>query len=338
MTTNKLIARFEREYVAYHGISPARAREQERLLVQFSERLDGTLSEMTPSDLQGFAGDLVAQGYHVNTVRKKLNQIRPFITWAHQAGIFDADAYLKLRNIGNPRGATGISKPKPYTRIEIRQLWAQIDEALPKLPEKGRKSQALTRWRNGKGPWCKVRIHAMRLQVDCMIRLALDLGMRRHEIFGLSLDDLHYDNEYLVIQGKANPNTGEPKIRQVAVSEHAREAIKDWIEFRAWIDPPHDSPWLSLWYAETHTNPMQWRRFQTLLQHAVGEQWTWHRLRHTCATERLRNGMPLEQVSQLLGHATLQQTLMYAEVGREDIAKSLESQAQSFGEAVGRAA
>ena len=50
--------------------------------------------------------------------------------------------------------------------------------------------------------------------------------------------------------------------------------------------------------------------------------WELHRLRHTCATERLRAGMPLEDLKEFLGHANIQMTLRYTKLVREDIHKS----------------
>jgi len=46
-----------------------------------------------------------------------------------------------------------------------------------------------------------------------------------------------------------------------------------------------------------------------------------HRLRHTYATELLRNGLTLPAVMKLLGHTTLRMTLRYVEVTNEDLGR-----------------
>jgi integrase len=46
-----------------------------------------------------------------------------------------------------------------------------------------------------------------------------------------------------------------------------------------------------------------------------------HRLRHTFATELLRNGLTLPAVMKLLGHTTLRMTLRYVEVTNEDLGR-----------------
>jgi integrase/recombinase XerD len=49
---------------------------------------------------------------------------------------------------------------------------------------------------------------------------------------------------------------------------------------------------------------------------------TTHLFRHTCAVERLRNGMDLESLRHLLGHAKIQTTQKYlTALNEEDVAK-----------------
>lgn len=333
MTDQEMIDRFEAEYQNYHGISPKRAKQQRALLANFSSAVSGNLGGAQSGDLQKFAADMLSSGLHVNTVRKKLNMIRPFVGWAYAAGIYTADQYLGLKAVKNPRGSTGKTNPKPYSRVEIQSFFAQLDQAWPKVPAQGHRSQAVKRWESGKGPWGRVWRHAMRLQIDAMVRLALDLGLRKSEIFSLSVNDLHYDNDYIVIRGKADPNTGHVKIRHVPFTKEARQAIYTWLEFRAKMRPDHDVTWLSCW-ADVRTKPMWESRFETLLQDTVGPSWRWHRFRHTCGTEWLRSGMELEKVSRLLGHSTLQQTLCYAEITQGDLATAVARHEDDFGKAV----
>lgn len=335
MTTKDAIFRFGREYLDYHGITQQRGNQSKALLADLAKLCpDGDLTKAGGSEVQQLAGEWLASGYHPNTVRKKLNQIRPFFGWAYSVRAITADQLLSVREVKNPRGSSGKTLPKPYTRTEVIRFWAELDAALPFLPAKGPKSQAYRRWQAGIGPWRNVWKHAMRIQVEAMVRLALDLGLRRSEIFNLSVNDLHYDNEYLVIKGKADPNTGHVKVRTVPFTYEARMAVMRWLEFRALMKCDHDAAWVSCWGSETYRNPMHFTRFKTLLHAVVGEDWTWHRFRHTCATNWLRAGAELETVSRLLGHATLQQTLGYAEILKTDLAKKLGKVESAFGELV----
>jgi site-specific recombinase XerD len=338
MPGSPLLERFSREYQAYHQISPERARQQRRLLEEFEQALDGRgLHEAGQGDLQAFAGGLLERGYHVNTVRKKLNMIRPFYSWAYAVGAISADQFLGLKSVRNPRGSTARSLPRPYTKDELREFWLALEESLPLLPERGKGSLAIRRWLQGKGRWRRVWRHAMRLQVEAIIALALDCGLRRGEIYRLSVNDLHYDNEYIVVTGAAKGRDGQPRVRTVPFTEVTRETCKAWLEFRAWIAPKHDRPWLSLYGSRTYTHPMSDKRFAELLSKLLGQRadaedefWELHRFRHTCGTSWLRAGVPLEVVSRLLGHSSLQQTLGYAEILKSDIAKHLAQREVDF--------
>lgn len=44
-----------------------------------------------------------------------------------------------------------------------------------------------------------------------------------------------------------------------------------------------------------------------------------HRFRRTCATLALRRGMPVEQVSKMLGHAGLNTTMIYLDLSEEEL-------------------
>lgn len=332
--------RFKVEYLEFNRISAARQVETLRQIAELESQLedDGrTIGDVEARDFLTWASLLLGAGLHVNTVRKRQNMLRAFFSWAYTADVITADQYLKLKTVKNPRGSTGITKPKPYTKEEMETFWPMLDAKKPYLPTEGRGSQAIARWKSGKGPWARVWRHAFRLQLDCMIRLALDLGLRASEIYDMSVDDIHYDNDYFVVRGKADPMTGEPKVRKVPYTDECRRRVYAWLEFRALMNPDHDRPWLTC-FAQWRNNPMPKDRFSSLLQDSIGKQWRWHRLRHTCATNWLRAGMELERVSALLGHANLQQTLCYVEIAKGDLAKSMAKHNTAFEEGIGRAA
>lgn len=333
------IALFAKSYQEFHSISPERRKQQLELLRKLEATLGGrSILECTGDDFAAFAGDLKGGGYHINTVRKKLNMIRPFFSWAYASKKVSADQYVAIRAVKNPRGSSGRSTPDPYTKAELQAFWPKLADTLPLLPETGRGSRALKGWRSGRSPWNgHLYRHAMRLQIDAMTHLALDVGLRRSEIFNLSLADLHYDNEYIVIHGKADPHTGKAKVRSVPFTTEARESVKRWLEFRAWMHPLHDRPWLSC-FARAYRNAMWFTRFKYLLQSVIGPEYRWHRFRHTCATNWLRAGVELEVVSRLLGHSSLQQTLAYAEIVKDDIGKSLAKSELRFADLRGKEA
>ena len=56
---------------------------------------------------------------------------------------------------------------------------------------------------------------------------------------------------------------------------------------------------------------------------AAGVNARLHDLRHSCATYLLKNGVPMEVVQKILGHANISTTKIYAEVLDEVMAKEM---------------
>lgn len=326
-----LIEQFAGHHFVLNQISEERARRAKIILAEFQEYLGGDLLSATPDKLESWMASKVQAGYHVNTIRWWLNMMRPFFRWAWQAGHLDADTWLRLKDVSPPRGAVAQGEPNPYTRKEIDALWLAVADRHPL-----RSPNALRRWsrraRYKRPPrWPSVASHGRRLQTEAVISLALYCGLRRNEIFLLSIDDVHPDNQYIVVSGKRSDHREKP--RPVPYNEAAREAVTRWLEFRRTLHIKHHRAlWLCL-RGERYREPMYRTQFGGLLT-AFGYEF--HRLRHTCATERLRAGMPLEVLQRFLGHANIQQTLGYAKIVAKDIEVQAAKNDEAFMKAVGR--
>jgi hypothetical protein len=64
---------------------------------------------------------------------------------------------------------------EPYNRTQLRALQATLDERWPKLPRE-EADRWLHRVKEGRSPYSRVRVHAIRCQLDCIVALALQLG------------------------------------------------------------------------------------------------------------------------------------------------------------------
>lgn len=307
-------------HFAYHGISTDRQTMTRRQLTELEAFIGRPLESIEPREFERFLVSQIERGLHVNTVLKHANAIRPFFEWAWSNGLIDDGRYMRLRRVKNPRGSGTTSKPRPYSRTELKRFWAELERTWPKGEDRW-----VRRWADGKSPYRRVWQRGMRLQIEAIVRLALDLGMRREEIFRAQLDDIHPDNAYVVVRGaaKGNGRAGAVKEREVPYTEAARAAVADWLEFRRLLlskrGEDHDAVWVvvdaraAIYVAK----PLSFTGFKGQLTTVGG--WELHRFRHTCATERLRAGMKLENLQRFLGHARIQQTLAYAEIVRDDI-------------------
>jgi site-specific recombinase XerD len=335
------IERFTETYHAYHEISADRRREQCKVLADYQAHAGVGLRKTTDKHLRAYLASLVASGQHPNTVRKKRSMILAFYGWCFDERLISAEVLMRARRVQNPRGATGGSLPKPYSREEIAQFWVDLDASWPRAADE----RYLRRWRKGTSRYRKVANHCMHVQIEAICHLALHAGLRRDEIYRAGLRDLHYDNAYIVVRHGARKNRqGQPKPREVPMTIGLERALHDWFELREEImltvprDERHESPWLCLAANQAQdvwVRPMRHERFAELLT-TIGSGYQLHRLRHTCGTEWLRNGLALEQVKTLLGHSRIQQTLAYAEILKGDLEEGMGKVAIDFQKAVGR--
>jgi site-specific recombinase XerD len=118
------IERFTETYHAYHEISADRRREQCKVLADYQAHAGVGLRKTTDKHLRAYLASLVASGQHPNTVRKKRSMILAFYGWCFDERLISAEVLMRARRVQNPRGATGDSLPKPYSREEIAQFWA----------------------------------------------------------------------------------------------------------------------------------------------------------------------------------------------------------------------
>lgn len=336
-----LLARFEREYHQINSISAHRRAQQLHVLRRLDA--DARLETLTPGELSAFIGGEVARGVKPQTALKYLGMVRSFVGWAELAGIIDAERSVQLKSLANPRGSTVRSKPKPYKAAEIEQFRMVLAAKYPVLPEYGRGSRALMRWTHGTSRSTALRghlwRHARRLQFEAMIALALEEGLRKVEIFNLSIAALHPDNDQVVVLTAKQAPGSEAK-RGVPYTMHARTCVQEWLDFRSLLRPEHERPWLQLHYnlgIAEQAAPLSERSMEKLLLCFEGG-WRWHRFRHTAATFWLRSKVPLERVRLYMGHAQLEQTLQYAQIINSDIDEAFGAAEDTFNALLGIAA
>lgn len=318
-----VLARFEREYLAYHDISEARRREVVRHLEALEARTGVPVQEVDADALRSYVSDLSVDRTPP-TMGKILGQIRPFFQWAWETQLIDAQRLMEVKAVRPPRGARAAGVPRPYSRDQVKQLWSDWDRdyALPRSQaDLERALWYVTRWENGTSKWGRVRPLARRLQSRAIISLAMMGGLRRDELFRLTVTDMHYENAYVIATGARKNEAAEAIQRAVPWTTPAmREAVRDWIDLRERIVPGHDHAWLSMASTPHIRTPMPHRTFEMLMT-TLGRGWEFHRLRHTAATEMLRAGYPLETVQKVMGHARIQQTLVYAQLLTEDVVR-----------------
>lgn len=325
-----VIDRFAASYFDFNEISPQRRQMQLTQLRRYETFLEPIpIEEAGADDLQNYLEHLMAKKFKANSVALYLNMIRSFVSWAWSKKLVTGDQLLEIRAVKKPSGAKP-DVPRPYSIKEMKQFWAEFTECYPLM---NLSNAHLRRLRNGTARYANYRKHALRLQLEAVVLLAVCCGLRREEIFRLTLDDLHPDNAYLPVHGKGKRD------REVPYTELAQSAVLAWLDFRKLLGVEHAHPWVRC-YGRSKSEFTGAMTMSTLAHHMgrIGSGWELHRFRHSSATNWLREGMPLEVLQRFLGHSSAQMTLRYAQLNREDIFRQVERHEQGFTRRLGRPA
>lgn len=141
-----------------------------------------------------------------------------------------------------------------------------------------------------------------------ILEFLFSTGARVTELCGVKLKDIDFERREVVLFGKGK------KERISYLSNTAVKAIKAWLENR-----PYDSEYL--FNNIRGGKPMSreniekiFRRLSQVSGLSKTIKVTPHVIRHTTATQALDNGMPIEEVQKLLGHAKISTTMIYIDM------------------------
>jgi integrase/recombinase XerD len=151
-----------------------------------------------------------------------------------------------------------------------------------------------------------------------IVMALLDTGLRASELCNLKLADVELATGCVAVrQCKGR------KDRLVYLGKVGRKTLWRYLSTRA--DARPDDPLFVT--RENHGLDRDWllKLFENLGERASVPDLHPHRLRHTFATEFLRNGGNLLGLPRLLGHTSLDMVRRYAEIVEADLAKAHET-------------
>jgi site-specific recombinase XerD len=205
--------------------------------------------------------------------------LRSLLRYLYVAGYIDAQLDAAVPTVASWR-LTGI--PVAFGRVEVDRLLASCD----RRTTFGRRDHAV-------------------------LTLLARLGLRAGEVAALSLDDIDWRAGELVIRGKGRRQERLPLPADVG------ETVAAWLRRGR---PRCDATTVFTRVRAPH-RPLTTAGVSAIVHAACGRAGlpavNAHRLRHTAATEMLRAGGSLTEVGQVLRHASVLTTSIYAKVDRD---------------------
>lgn len=196
------------------------------------------------------------------------------------------------------------------------QEWGWVDDSPMRKVRKPKEARGRVRFLNDKerGALLDACRESESPLLYPIVVLALSTGMRHGEIIGLTWNDIHLSDGYLVLHETKN---GER--RRVPLAGHALAEIKKLNKVRR-IDTPYVFP------HARHKKPVDIRTpWEKAVEAAKIKDFRFHDLRHCCASYLAMNGASLSEIAEVLGHKTLAMVKRYAHLSEAHTSKVVES-------------
>lgn len=154
-----------------------------------------------------------------------------------------------------------------------------------------------------------------------ILELLFATGLRVSELAGLKIEQVNLKNDEFTVLGKGR------KHRLVFLSPEAKDAIKVYLGKRQDVSPylfvRHDKARRAKVVGE-ESKPLTPRSIQRLVDRyarmaGITKPVTPHTLRHTFATDLLRNGADIRAVQTMLGHESITTTQVYTHVTDKEL-------------------
>lgn len=229
------------------------------------------------------------------SISRKFSTLRSFLRYLTNQGIFAMNAG---RLIKSPKGAKRL--PSVFSERTATEALTKPDLETP------------------------VGIRDM-----AMLELLYSSGLRRAEIAGIGMNDIHLKEGTVRILGKGN------KVRIVPIGTKAMDAMNKYIAIRSEFENIQDKTALFLLINGKRMTPgavyhIVQKYFRGLPD--VGRSHP-HMLRHSFATHLLDGGAEIRAVQEMLGHSSLRTTQRYTHITATRLKQAYDSAHPRSGEA-----
>jgi integrase/recombinase XerD len=293
-----------------------------------------------PSPVQAWLAHLAAQGRSARTVDGYRRDLLDYLRWLGRdplgASRRDVEAYaLAMHRAGlAPRTrARRLAAVRAFYRWAVSQGVVADDPARfvspPRLP-RGTPRFLLPAEVQALLAACR-RDDPRGVRDRAAVELGLH-GLRAGEVVSLDLDDLVY-----LERGQLRVRRKGSAVRLVELAPRAQAALRAWLEER----PRCPSPALFVPIPPRRPYRLTVRqlqaRFRALARRAGIERMiSFHSLRHTLGTALADAAVPLQEIQDLLGHASPATTRVYAQVARHRLRDALHAGLEALGLEPGR--
>jgi integrase/recombinase XerD len=286
---NERIETFLAYLQAERSLSPNTISAYRNDLLQFAEYLrseaerggrgEFALATIDRERIAGYFLHLRDRGYSSASIARKTAALRSFFQYLRRMGEVGTDP---TQGIGSPE----VKKPLPRT-VEDNQVKALLEFCETHDTPEGRRDNA-------------------------MLRLLSATGMRVGELVLVDVADVDFANAQVRVVGRAN------RERTLPLDQATLASISDYLErSRPYLtrNAPEQTALVVNQRGQRLTRQGFWLIMKGLVRAAgLPAIMTPHMLRHSYATHQIGEGLALEELRQLLGHASIATTQIYTQL------------------------
>lgn len=243
--------------------------------------------KVTKEDIDAYLGYLDDLNYANETIQRKISSLRSFYK------------YLQKNNLLNN---------EPFELVQIKRK----NKKLPRFFYE-KEIQILFDAVAGED--------SLSQRNSVILELLYGTGMRVSELSNLTMQQIDFDMDVLLIHGKGN------KDRYVPYGKYAKKALKIYIndgrnKLLAKSKIEHDNLLVNNRGGKLTSRGIEYMLDQLIKKTSLTTDIHPHMFRHSFATHMLNNGADLRSVQELLGHSSLSTTQMYTHVTMDNLQKN----------------
>ena len=236
-----------------------------------------SFNKITLNDINSYLQDLNKSGLNPISIRRHITTIKEFHKYL-----------VKFKKVKND--------------VSINIDVIKISKKLPTIVQKDEMEKILD-----------VNLSsAFKYRDKAMLELMYGSGLRVSELVNLTIYNIDFQNDLILIEGKGN------KERIIPMSKYSKEALELYLIERNKLLKKGNLDEEKL-FLNNHGKGITRHGFNYILQNILKENnitsnITPHSLRHTFATDLLNNGADLRSIQELLGHSDITTTRIYTHV------------------------
>ncbi|WP_117235763.1 site-specific integrase [Vibrio maerlii] len=271
--------------------------------------VDMPMSEISAWEVQKWISERRKQGTKPATINYSVNTLKGAFSRAVEWGVIEQSDLKSIKTIKEDN--TRIRYLSEVEEIELLNAMRQRDTELREKRDSG------NAFREQRGYELLPSFEKLSYvdHIEPLVLLAMNTGLRRGELMGLEWPDINLTQKYLTVRATIAKSK---KHRIVPLNSTALGVLKKWKaqgERNSYVFFGEDD------------NPIKdfKKGWNALLSRTNIFDFRFHDLRHHFASKLVMNGVDLNTVRELLGHADLQMTLRYAHLAPEHKASAVNS-------------